>query len=113
MYVFRKNIVENLNIQYITYYYTGIYKHRIKLNNFDLALDNKFLVELNTVFPILSNVEKDEFKKEEGRFWPFLGPARRKIPPSGYCRRGLELSKNTFGGPENFLENPENSGIFF
>ena len=38
----------------------------------------------------LFKVKKGD-KKEEGPFWPFLGPARPKIPHSGCCRRGLTL----------------------
>ena len=34
--------------------------------------------------------------KEEGPFWPFLGPTRRKISHSGCCRRGLKELKRIF-----------------
>ena len=48
----------------------------------------------NTIHKNNNNLCKNS--KEEGPFWPILGPTRRKIPPSRCCRRGLELSKKIF-----------------
>ena len=59
----------------------------------------------------IDSINNKFFSKGGGTILAIFSPARRKIPPSGCCRRGLELSKkkNFPWDPENFLENPENS----
>ena len=52
-------------------------------------------VNYSKAFTMQSYANRDE-TKEEGPFWPFLGPTRRKIPHSGCCRRGLEVLKTIF-----------------